>query len=308
MPPTPVRASLALVLLTAACGSSPSVTTDAGVDVPRDVSVTDVTDVTDAREGCTTDPADRRDGSVCITRVVGRAETFEGTPLANHSITFCGPACFIGNTDADGRFSVPVREFLLAEIYSVQVHGRPNHASLYLAPVPRPVDGTVTLPAALRVPEYTATGPAVPEGNSGGSVTAGDLTLTFAPDSDVTLDLEDFDLGELGTRLRVATVPVEQAPPFARGQGLVLLRALAPFALTATRPIAVTIRDAGGLAPNTPVDFVALGHDILSEPPTAGTALVVGTGRVSADGASVSTDPGQGPTVLTWIGVRPRRE
>lgn len=87
-----------------------------------------------------------------------------------------------------------------------------------------------------------------------------------------------------------------------------LLRALAPFALTATRPIGVTIRDAGGLAPNTAVEFVALGHDILSTPPTAGTAQVVATGRVSADGASVSTDPGQGPTVLTWIGVRPRTE
>jgi hypothetical protein len=137
-------------------------------------------------------------------------------------------------------------------------------------------------------------------------VSAGDVTLTVPAGAMVETDIEDAELGELGTRLRVAAVGPTDAPQFARDAGLVSVYALAPFNLTSTRPIAVRLVNRAALPAGAAVEFVVMGTEIYETPFTGGLPVVAAAGHVSADGTTVSTDPGEGLSSLTWVGLRLR--
>ncbi len=278
----------------AACDAAPST---------RDASAPDAVAADDVPP-CSMRP----DGSnaACVLRVRGRAVDTAGAPLANAVVTYCGAVCFATSATAAGDFTLDVGDFIDASAYALLVHGRPDHASLHVRS-PAPVDGVVTF-EPVAVPRYADVGPALPEGvSAGGAFTAGDVTLTVAPGTTLEFDLEDALLGELGHRLRAAYVPTEQHPRFARDAGLSAVWALAPFNLVADRPLAVRVANRAGLAPGAAVEFVTVGQDYLRAPPTAGQTIVAATGRVSPDGAFITTAPGAGLSFLTWLGVRPRR-
>ncbi len=86
---------------------------------------------------------------------------------------------------------------------------------------------------------------------------------------------------------------------------MVALWALAPFNLLASPKLAVRVANRTGMAPNAAVDFVVMGQEGLVAPLTAGRAIVAAAGHVSADGMSITTDPGEGISYVTWLGVRP---
>lgn len=243
-------------------------------------------------------------GVTCVLQVRGTARDDTGAPLGDHVITVCGPACFVTRTAPDGSFVTPVGDFLDPSIYTVLVHGRPDHASLYVALAPV-VDRVATFAEPLVVPRYTQSGDLFPDPARGGSVTAGDVTLTVPAGATLEFDLEDALLGDLGRRFRVAPVPIDRAPRFARDAGVVALWALAPFNLLASPKLAARVANRAGMAPNAAVDFVVMGREGLVPPLTAGRAIVAAAGHVSADGMSITTDPGEGISYVTWLGVRP---
>jgi hypothetical protein len=306
-PSAPMRAlALPLALTLAACSDpAPAATParDAAVDAPADAPADAAAD--DAGDPCASRPADRGPTSVCVRRVEGRVTDLDGAPLAGRPITVCGPACFLAITAADGSFRVEVGDWIDVAIYSVHAHGRPDYASVYV-PLAAPLADVARLPEAMALPRYDAPGPELPDGAAGGTVSAGGVTLTIAPGTRLELDLEDVDLGPLGRRLRVAPVPVERAPAALVEAAPAALYALAPFALIASRPIGVTLPNRAGLAPGTAVEFIALGVEPFTPPINAGSAVVAALGRVSDDGATVTTAPEEGLRTLSWIGYRPR--
>jgi len=281
---------------------SPALTdTPAPIDAPPDAIVREA-------DGCPPEEEDagpRNPAAQCVRAVEGWAFRFDGNPLAQRVITVCGPICFAETTDDQGRFRIPVDLRLVVSRYSLQVHGRPESASLYVR-LPAPGDDhVVRIAEPLRVPAYAVEGAEFPM-QGGGSVAAGDVTVTVPPAARVEFDLEDFELGALGRRLRHVRVPVLEAPAFARGAMLVDLYALAPFALTATAPLGLSLPNTAMLPAGEAVEFVSLGHEIVGEGENAGRLVVVGRGRVSSDATRVITDMGEGPRVLTWVGVRRR--
>jgi hypothetical protein len=288
-----------------ACASTAS--TDASTErtATRDASRDGMRKVDDPVVPC----ALRPDGAdaVCVRQVRGRAVDFDGAPLARHVITYCGPACFSGTTDDGGAFVVEVNDFVVTQRYTLQVHGRPAHASAWFAS-PDPVDGVVAWSEPLAVPRYQDQGPELPTHTDGGTFTAGDVTLTVPMGARLEFDVEDFELGPLGRTLRATHVALDRAPTFARQAGLSMVWALAPFNLVCDRPMGVRVRNRAGLPAGSAVDFVVMGNEIVEAPVTAGRPVVAASGHVSADGATVATDPGVGVSYLTWIGVRPRRE
>jgi hypothetical protein len=293
----PTTAFFALTL--AACGT----TSPPSGDVPpssRDGAVDDASDAA----VCTERPD--VPGVVCVRRVRGRALDFSGAPMANKVITYCGGTCWGASTDTMGNFVVDVNDFVIPSRYSVLVHARPEHASLYL-PSPTPVDGVIAFTAPLRVPRYTELGAAMPDGRTGGTVAVGDISLTVEPDTMIEYDIEDDKLGALGRRLRVVYIEPADHPQFAREAGLGAVWALAPFGLKASRPIAVRVANRARLAAGTRVDFVAMGQEFVEDPITGGQAVVAAEGVVSADGMFVTTTPGSGIRFMTWLGVRARR-
>ncbi len=312
------RVALALSLSLAACapsqpaGSDASAAREASAPVDGsaalDASVPEAGAIPSMCNAPTTDalPA----GSACVRAVEGRAVGDDGAPLAAHVVTVCGSACFAATTDEQGRFVVSVGEVLPVPVYSVQIHGRPSRASAYW-PMPAPdASGIARFSDALSVPRYTSTGPELPEAmrvTAPIEAVAGPVTLSFSAGSRVEFDLEDFELAALGRTVRVAEVPLDRAPPFARDgmlRGPVF--ALGPFALVSDQPIGVRIPNRAMLPAGSPVDFVAMGREVLPPDVDAARPVVVARGAVSADGATIATVPGEGPRSLTWVGVRPR--
>lgn len=282
-------------------------TPQGGADAGRDAGAA-TADLGPAREadGCLADEpgATRSPLRRCVLRVEGEARAYDGAPLAGRVITVCGPACFVGTTDAAGRFSVPVDVRLNPAVYSVQVHGRPEYASRhFVMPGPGP-DGVVRMTQALRLPRYSVVG-AVIASTGGGRFEAGEVVLNVAPSARVEFDLEEFEYGELGQRLRWVLVRDEGLPEWAPAEGVAAMFALAPFNLTADQPMGLSVPNVGRLAAGAQVEFVMLDNDILSDPPNAGRGRVVARGAVSDDGLRVSTGAGEGLRVLTWVGVRP---
>jgi len=242
-------------------------------------------------------------GEQCVLNVSGRVLDIDDTVVGNQLVTVCGLECFFGRSDATGSFLVSPASFIPWGRYVVAIHGRPDHASAYV-PLTMPVANDVAYDAPLRVPHYTDTGGLIPTTALGGSVTAGDVTLTIDPGTTLQFDIEDAELGPLGHSLRSVFVPLTSAPPFASEGRVVQVHALAPFDLVADRPMGLRVANRASLAAGAAVEFVAMGIELFMDPVNAGHAIMVATGHVSADGATVSTDAGQGIRTVTWIGLR----
>lgn len=310
-----MRTSALVIALCGCSASTPSAApSDAGAradvvtarDVVRpDVAVDDdVKIVVEDVPPCSRLPETPDPGATCILEVRGSAVDTEGHPIGQHLVTYCGSACFIGRTEDDGRFVIPVGEVLNPSRYFFSLHGRPEFATLYEPSGPAR-DMRVELASPLRVPRYDQLGPTLPDDARGGTFTAGDVTITVPMGTTFQLDLEDVDLGLPGRQLRATSVPLDRAPPFARAANLSAVYALAPFAVIASGPVSVTLANGARLAANSAVEFVSMGIEIVTPPLTGGMPMVVARGHVSADGATVRTDPGKGPTMLTWLGYRP---
>jgi hypothetical protein len=308
MSPLSLRQLVPFVTLLTACGTAtPAPGTDAAAS--RDVSTADASDaaaevVDDDVVPCAVRPDAA--GVACVRRVQGRAVDLTGAPLGGHVITYCGPTCYATMAAGDGTFSVEVNDFVAARNYTLQVHGRPDHASAWVPGID-PVAEVVTFTDPIAMPRYQDVGMEITPGMAGGTFTAGDVSLVVPAGARLEFDVEDFEFGALGRTLRAVRVELPRAPAFAREAGLVAVWALAPFNLISDRPLGVRLANRTGLAAGSAVDFVAMGNETVTPPITGGRPVVVGAGRVSADGATVATDPGVGISYVTWIGVRPRR-
>ncbi len=207
------------VLLLAACGNAtPAPAADASAERVGDAPP-------DARDAAGEAAADddvppcavRPDaaGVACVRQVRGRAVDFAGAALGGHVITYCGPTCYAVTAAADGTFSVEVNDFVAPRNYTLQVHGRPDHASTWVAGVD-PVNEVVTFADPIAVPRYQDVGAEITAGAAGGSFAAGDVTLLVPAGARVEFDVEDFELGALGRTLRAVRVEPARAPAFAR--------------------------------------------------------------------------------------------
>src|SRR5262249_26394729 len=72
----------------------------------------------------------------------------------------------------------------------------------------------------------------------------------------------------------------------------------APGGAVFTTPAQLTMPNVFGAAPGTKLDILSFDH-------TTGRLVIDGTGTVSADGLTVTTDPGSGVTAPGWHGMPP---
>ncbi|MBX3128606.1 MAG: hypothetical protein KF718_17925 [Polyangiaceae bacterium] len=249
----------------------------------------------------------------CIAAVSGTAALGDGSPAAAALVSVCGPVCFYGETSDAGAFDVPVGVRLRPALYSVFVHGRPAHTNFYRR-LPLDAEGAVDVGELLLL-ELPAAGPALVVksdklGTPAQTVVSSGVTLEVPEGVFVKIDVEDITLGEPGKQFRALRVPMSAQGAFAdTALGLELLVAFAPFE--------AAFQDEGGapakvrlsivsseLAAGTKVQWLALGSYLFPDWVEPATFDVVATGAVSADGARIEMDPGEGIEYLTWVGVR----
>lgn len=301
-PRVSLLALLGLLAGLAACssGDGPAAPTDGGADTSADAAKDSF-----PLDGAACDEPDQ----VLVKNATGKALDTTGKPLAGKPVSVCGTICFFAKTGADGAFDAKIDTCVKPDIFSVSVHGRPESASLYQR-VPALTGGAWVLTDPLRVPTLPADGPALPIDDKGvvgakATITSAGLSLTFEVGTTVELDIEDVDLGALGSKLRAVKVEEKDFPPFAKAQGVLALYAMNPFDAKVTKgKVGVSFDAPTGTTAGAAVEFVALGNTFLTAPFDAGRLVVAGTGKVSADGKTVATDAGQGLSALTWVGVR----
>jgi hypothetical protein len=251
---------------------------------------------------CSAPPDQRPDGGTCVLEAKGHVEDLAGAPLADLVMTFCGSACYGARSDDAGAFSIPVGDFFDTENYAIHADGRPDHAVDYLRLTqgePQVISVTMRLPALAPSDVLLP-----PDGAPASSITQGDLTLMIADGTAFDLDIEDFGNGAIGRTLRVASVPLARAPAYALAANVDAIYALAPSGAKSSKKMGVVLTNSASLPASAAVDLLVLGDDYFSTPPNVGVLGIAAAAHVSADGQTIQTDPGEGISELTWLGVR----
>jgi hypothetical protein len=257
-----------------------------------------------------TDPTDADPpAGTCVLEAKGSVEDLSGAPLSMLVMTFCGSQCYGTQSDQAGTYSIPIGTFLPTQNYAIHADGRPDYAVDYLrltADEPSVISATMRLPP---LPPSTVQLPA--DGAPASSVTVGDLTLAVPANTMFDLDIEDFGT-TVGRVVRVASVPLANAPAYATAANVDAIYAIAPSSAksrpmgdaTSLVKMGVTLKNSAAIPASMAVDLMVLGDDYSSTPPNVGVLAVAASAHVSADGTTIQTDPGEGISELTWLGVR----
>jgi hypothetical protein len=123
------------------------------------------------------------------------------------------------------------------------------------------------------------------------------LTVTVPPNAAIGVNGQKMTNVKIG----ISTVPpelVRDMLPTGLMQLSSTITIQAPDVATFSTPIALTFPNLYGAAPGSKLDFYSFDH-------TTGRLEIEGTATVSADGLSVTTDPGSGITHPGWHGVAP---
>jgi hypothetical protein len=266
-------------------------------------------------QGCNDDPRTRPPNGVCLERVTGTVVDGDGNPVSGLSMSVCGPICWYGESDSTGAFDVAVNSHVIAEDYSTLPHGRPNRTSFYYQ-LPSSAEGSTAV-GELRVLDLPATGPSLvvksdKQGTPAQTATSGPATLNVPDGVSVKLDVEDVALGAEGKQFRALAIPAQHREHFAPGQSFSALYAFTPYetafvegTTTTAALVQLELDNEAGLPADSSVEFLALGSYLFPTWVPPARFQVVATGKVSADGAKLVMDAGEGISYLTWVGVRP---
>jgi len=275
------------------CGSAGSAT-DLGVDLSGSADL--------ANAPCS-DP-NPAPGSVCPLDLTGSFSTESGqaaSSLADRVVSVCAGLCFFGGSNASGAFSVHVDAHIVLADYAFEVHGRPD-AATYYTPLPSGSSPSLAYAAPLPLPLLPASGPAIPEDSGAHTVTAGDVTLVLAAGTKVQFSVEDFGVAH-GHELRVRGFALPTTLPFIDAAAPpAALYALAPFEAAFSQKVSLTIANTAALPAGAAVQVKVM-RGLVNDAPPAGRFTAAALAHVSADGATISTDSGEGILELTWIAL-----
>ena len=186
---------------------------------------------------------------------------------------------------------------------AIMLHGRSHYASYYSRfDSPGDVDkGTLFLPTM-----PFEEGVDLPADKQAKVVTHGDVTYTFAAGMDVNVDQIELELdGAAEQRFRSVRVALDKAPPFIDPKaGFAVLHALTPFHTRIKPGAAVTVANTAKLPAGAAVELFVQLTDLQEKSGPFGGFTKVADGHVSADGATIKTDDGQGVPEISWLGVR----
>lgn len=274
---------------------------DAAIDAPKDRAAQDnFTPSCAMAMAC--DPNDKPSlgTPACIVSLKTHVTDAMSAPLADQTIYVCGTNICTApqKTDMMGNLTLSMCTWFQSPAYKYL--GEWKYVSFASAlPNMLNVDsGNVTLTP------LPATGAAFPQS---GDVKSGNITLTLQNATMIKFDPSE-SMDPENQKFRGAQVSLTSLPFFDASLGLEVLWGLAPVNAALSPPAKLTVPNVKMWPANTAVLFYLNGVDTFDAmPPTPyGKFGPIGTGHVSNDGMTVSTDPGQGNGVpmLGVVGIK----
>ncbi len=241
-------------------------------------------------------------GSVCPLELSGHFVADPGIATQSVVVSVCAGLCFNGSTDMAGNFKVSVDTHILLADFAFEAHGRPD-AATYYAPLPSGSGPQLSYAVDLPLLRLPGSGTEIVDDGAQKTVSGDDITLGIPAGTKVRFSVEDFGVPH-GHELRTLHLASPTALPFGvTTPPLSALYALSPFEAAFDKKVALTIVNRTGLPANAPVE-VLVQTGLLNDKPPAGAMVHAASAHVSADGLSITTDPGEGIVELTWIGLR----
>ncbi len=247
------------------------------------------------------------------TCIAGHVVDEAGLPIFCQGVVACtSGTCYPGNTDETGFFSVPIPASSVSYL-GIYFPGSPPRHTPFCRYTDL-CDGANRLcdPYVLRL--APSSGTPAPDNET---LTA-DITVTADDGAVLTLPAgKDLKLPiGAGEWMALTRYPIEEdVPCFIDPDDLpVALYVVTPYDTMVIEPgtrfdpvlapAELDLPNTSSLAANAPVQFYVLGG-VHPEPAGLEEGLwgLFATGTVSADGARIRTDPGQGIGYLTWFGV-----
>jgi hypothetical protein len=158
---------------------------------------------------------------------------------------------------------------------------------------------TLNIANSLPLPLMPARGHEILGDQSAQTLTSGDLTITIAAGTMVLFDVEDFGVAH-GHDLRVQKVT--KPMPFVDG-ALDAVYAISPFETGFDHKISLSLANSSAIPANAAVEIQTM-HGLINDTPPAGHLFHAANAHVSADGKTITTDPGEGVTELTWLTLK----
>jgi hypothetical protein len=247
------------------------------------------------------DDPDPPDGGICPVRITGQVVDEGGQGIDQLQVSVCAGLCFFGTTLADGTFAVVPDAHIVVSQYALLLHGRPGHVSYY-TPLPPTSGAASVFPQPLPLAALPLQGPIIAGDGSAQDLTSGDVTLHIGAGTTVLFNVEDFGVAH-GHDFRVVRAVVPARLPFVDGAPPPdLLYALAPFETGFKQKVGLALANVSGWAAGSAVEIRSM-VGLVNDAPPAGPLVHAASAHVSADGASIATDAGEGLTELTWIAV-----
>jgi hypothetical protein len=239
-----------------------------------------------------------------VTAVTGQVVDEMGAPVPMPTLTVCAGLCYYGTSANDGSFSVAINSMIDVPAFALGVHGRPDRVNFY-APLPAPSGQDIRYAQPIVDPLLPTSGPMLAMDGSAQTLTSGDVTLDLAAGTQIQLDVEDVVLPNmLGFELRVYKAPDPKAPIFIdQASPPDALYGVAPFEAYLSEKAKVTVKNTIGAAAGDAVG-VYVQRNLITCAPPAGALEKSAQAHVSQDGLTIVTDPGEGISAFSWIGLK----
>ncbi|MCA9640376.1 MAG: hypothetical protein H6718_14150 [Polyangiaceae bacterium] len=257
----------------------------------------------------------------CVASVRGTVIDEAGGLMAHQQVSFCGPACFYGETDDRGAFLIDVSVPLVVADYSATAHVRPAGASFYYTV--KAVDesasslmldaGTLrTFKFAGEMPDLVVKNDLMGATPPAQRVSAQGVELTVEAGVQVEIEIDEVASGSDGRKFYVKPFDAAQIAELAPSEGLFALYAIGPFEARFSEPgppkvsreARLSFPNSAGLAAGSAVEVLALGSYLFPDWVYPGTFAVVAEASVTTDGQRIELPVGTGLPYLTWFGLR----
>jgi hypothetical protein len=233
--------------------------------------------------------------TLVVQNVQATLHDTDGEPIGESEVQLCGHnLCLFGTTNANGQVSVTGTDELDRPAFK---YGDGTRQARFAIAITEPTNDFGTL-VTVALPSQGV------DLAIGTPLQSGPMTLELAPGSGFQIDELTWDDPEEILFRAAAMDPTVLPAGVEVPAGIVTVYGVAPLETVFCPPAKVTVTNDADLPPDSVVEFWSHGVDIFEHAAPYASWRKVSEGKVSADGATISTSPDEGIEVLTTFGIK----